>query len=231
MWCLYSIGPLVERLFGNISFAFLYLASGIGGAIASMITGPGRPSVGASGAIFGMFGALLAFLIIHRRSVPGSVLKPLRSSALGFVVFNTVFAAVAPLIDLAAHMGGLATGFVAGLILVPHWPVVHSTRRWPRELVLGAALGCTLLGLATGLTDWRKHSLSPAVKLHDFSIQILPAFKELSAISTLMPSDERVASRLPGPGDPRTACPTTARPPLPRHRESDPADPRFDTRP
>ena len=57
--------------------AVLYLAAGVGGAIASMATLPGRVSVGASGAIFGMLGALLAFLLIHRRSVPGTVLRPL----------------------------------------------------------------------------------------------------------------------------------------------------------
>ncbi len=199
MWCLYSIGPLVERLFGNVSFAVLYLASGIGGAIASMTYRPERASVGASGAIFGMFGALLAFLIIHRRSVPGSVLKPLRSSAVGFVVFNTIFAAVAPMIDQAAHMGGLATGFIAGLILVPPWPVVASTRRWLRELALGATLGCALLGLATGMARWREQLLSPAAKLDDFFIQIEPAYSELVAISTLMPGGERVRADLQTP--------------------------------
>lgn len=191
MWCLYSIGPLVERLFGNVSFALLYLASGIGGAIASMTSRPDRPSVGASGAIFGMFGALLAFLIIHRRSVPGSVLKPLRSSAVGFVVFNTLFAAVAPMIDQAAHMGGLATGFIAGLILVPPWPVVNSTRRLGRELVLGASLGCALLGLATGIARLRQQSLTPAVKFDDFRNQVGPAYNELIAIGKLMPGGER----------------------------------------
>jgi rhomboid protease GluP len=192
MWCLYSIGPLVERLFGNISFAVLYLASGIGGAVASMATRPERPSVGASGAIFGMFGALLAFLIVHRRSVPGSVLKPLRSSAVGFVVFNTLFAAAAPMIDQAAHMGGLATGFIAGLILVPPWPVVASTRRWFRELALGAVLASALVGLASGMARWREQWLTPAAKLDDFSIQVEPARNEMVAIGALMPGSESV---------------------------------------
>jgi rhomboid protease GluP len=199
MWCLYSIGPLVERLFGNLSFGLLYLASGIGGAIASMTSRPDRPSVGASGAIFGMFGALLAFLIVHRRSVPGTVLKPLRSSALGFIVFNTLFAAVAPMIDQAAHLGGLATGFVAGLILVPPWPAVQSTRRWLWRLALGAALGCALVGLATGMARWRQQSLPPAVKLDDFTSQIEPAYNEIIAIATLMPVGERVRADFKAP--------------------------------
>jgi rhomboid protease GluP len=199
MWCLYSIGPLVERLFGNFSFGVLYLASGIGGAIASMATRPDRPSVGASGAIFGMFGALLAFLIVHRQSVPASVLKPLRSSALGFVVFNTLFAAAAPMIDQAAHLGGLATGFVAGLLLVPPWPVVHSTRRWLRQIALGAAVSCALLGLATGMALLREHSLTPAAKLDDFTSQIEPAYYEIFAIATQMPGGGRDRAEVGAP--------------------------------
>ena len=85
-------------------------------------------------------------------------------------MFNTLFAAAAPMIDQAAHMGGLATGFIAGLILVPPWPVVASSRRWLRELALGAVLACALVGLATGMARWREQWLTPAAKLDDFSM-------------------------------------------------------------
>ena len=155
MWCLFTIGPLVERFFGNLTTAGLYLAAGIGGAIASMATMPVRVSVGASGAIFGMLGAILAFLIIHRHTVPATVLRPLRSSALSFVVFNTLFGAAVPNIDQAAHMGGLATGFLGGLLLIRPWPVVRSPWLSLRRLVLGLALAGTLLGAGVGLIRWR----------------------------------------------------------------------------
>ena len=149
MWCLYSIGPLVERLFGNFAFAAIYLAAGIGGAIASMATLPFRVSVGASGAIFGTLGDFLAFLIVHRRSVPGSVLKPLRSSALSFVIFNTLFGVAVPNIDQSAHMGGLAAGFVGGLLLIRPWPVVRTLGTTLRRLALGAALAGDSWGSAS----------------------------------------------------------------------------------
>ncbi len=80
MWSLMAIGPLVERLYGNFTYAVIYLAAGVGGAIASVAASPIRVSVGASGAICGVLGALLAFLVAHRRSVPTMVLKPLRAT-------------------------------------------------------------------------------------------------------------------------------------------------------
>ena len=65
MWSLLAIGPLVERLYGNVAFAVIYLAAGIGGALSSIAANPVRASVGASGAICGVLGALVAFLLVH----------------------------------------------------------------------------------------------------------------------------------------------------------------------
>jgi rhomboid protease GluP len=188
MWCLYSIGPLVERLFGNAVFAVIYLAAGIGGAIASMATRPLRPSVGASGAIFGVFGALLAFLIIHPKAVPGSVLKPLRSSALSFVIFNTLFAAAVPIIDQEAHMGGLATGFLAGLVLTRPWPVVQSLGLHVRRFALGLTLCAALVGLAISACRWRERTLPPGARLEDFEAQVGSSLREFNAIFEVMPA-------------------------------------------
>ena len=111
MWSLLVIGPLVERIYGHLAFAVLYLAAGIGGAIASAAVPPMRVSVGASGAICGILGGLLAFLIVHRRTIPPTVLRQLRKNVLAVVVFMAVLGVVVPNIDQAAHLGGLATGF------------------------------------------------------------------------------------------------------------------------
>lgn len=186
MWCLYSIGPLVERLFGNLAFAALYLAAGIGGAIASMATLPFRVSVGASGAIFGILGALLAFLIVHRRSVPSSVLKPLRSSALSFVIFNTLFGAAVPNIDQSAHMGGLATGFLGGILLTRPWPVVRSTVTTLRRVALGVVLAGALLGIGRAAIAYRERTLPPEVLYADFTAQIAPAMEKFNEIVRTM---------------------------------------------
>jgi rhomboid protease GluP len=188
MWCLFTIGPLVERFFGNVATAAIYLVAGIGGAIASMATLPPRVSVGASGAIFGLLGALLVFLIIHRKAVPGNVLRPLRSSALSFVVFNTMFGAVVPNIDQAAHLGGLASGFLGGLVLSRPWPVIHSPWLCFRRLALGLALAGTLAGAGAAAIFWRERTLPPQARLRDFADQVAPVFDACRRSSAAIPS-------------------------------------------
>jgi rhomboid protease GluP len=122
MYCLATAGPLVERLFGHLAFAGLYVLSGLGGAIASLCVHPTALSAGASGAIFGIFGALLGFLAIRHREVPSALLRPMRGGALAFIGYNTVFGLGFPGIDMAAHFGGLVVGFVCGLLLTAVTP-------------------------------------------------------------------------------------------------------------
>ena len=193
MWCLYNIGPLVERFFGNVATAAIYLAAGVGGAIASMATLPVRVSVGASGAIFGLLGALLAFLLVNHRSVPTTVLNPLRSSALSFVIFNTIFGAAVPIVDQSAHLGGLATGFLAGLVLIRPWPVVRTYWLALRRLLLGLFLVAAVLGAGVALVHWREHTLPPLSRLEDFNSQAVPAIEEFDEISQAIPDVNELA--------------------------------------
>lgn len=151
MFCLWQIGPLVERLYGNVGFTCLYLAAGLGGAMASVWWHPLVIGVGASGAIFGLFGGLLAFLLTHRATIPGSVLRPMRSGVLTFVVYNVLFGLAIPGIDNAAHLGGLATGFVAGLALRRPWPTPRPTSGLVRQLVSALALAAGLYLLGRGV--------------------------------------------------------------------------------
>lgn len=177
MWCLRSLGPLIERFYGNLGYACLYLSAGIGGAVASAVTPPARVSVGASGAIFGILGALLAFLLLRRRAVPPSVLAPLRSSALSFVVFNTLFGAVVPAIDQAAHMGGLATGFVVGLILAPKWPRRESAGGIARTALLSLLAVAILTGVSAAALQWRAGTITPVDMARDFGRRFQPPYE------------------------------------------------------
>jgi rhomboid protease GluP len=151
MWCLLSVGPLVERLFGHLGFAALYLLAGVGGSLASLWAHPVSFGAGASGAIFGVFGGLLAFLAVHRHVVPPAVLKPLRASAISCVAYNTLYGLMIPAIDNAAHLGGLATGFACGLLLQRPWPPGRGSSAAPRRLVAAGALAGGL-ALAYALT-------------------------------------------------------------------------------
>ena len=90
MYALYQGGALVERLFGSARFAVIYLLSALSGSVASGWWDPLRNSAGASGAIFGVYGALLAFLAVRRADIPPSMLKSISSSALLFCLYSLV---------------------------------------------------------------------------------------------------------------------------------------------
>jgi len=121
-WALYQLGSLFEIWLGSSRLLVTYFASGVAGSLASVLWntfGGGnlyRPSVGASGAIFGLLGALIAFLF-RRRSRLTPVAKSLFTQLLFWAGANLVLGATFPLIDNAAHLGGLVAGLSAGLVL------------------------------------------------------------------------------------------------------------------
>ncbi|MFA9440479.1 rhomboid family intramembrane serine protease [Uliginosibacterium sp. sgz301328] len=114
MMALWQIGQIAERLFGSAAFALLFLVTGVVGALSSNWWGPLTVSVGASGAIFGVAGALLAYLFVCRGQMPVSVLQQTRGSMLAFVAYSLFAGAAVPGIDNAAHGGGLLAGLIAG---------------------------------------------------------------------------------------------------------------------
>src|ERR1700740_170638 len=117
MFVLFSIGLFMESLAGRVPFVVLYLVCGLGGSAASLAWHPSIVSAGASGAIFGLYGALLGFLVPPRGSNPAESLASLRKGALTFIGYNLLYG-LRPGVDMAAHLGGLATGFVLGLFLI-----------------------------------------------------------------------------------------------------------------
>lgn len=114
---LYILGLGCEHALGARGFAVVYVASAIGGSIVSMAVSPG-PSIGASGAIFGLMGALI--LIMHRERDRIFV----RDKRIGVVVaawagYTLFLGSLSPMVDNGAHLGGL----VAGALVVPLVPV------------------------------------------------------------------------------------------------------------
>jgi rhomboid protease GluP len=134
------LGPTIERFFGNLAFAAIYLFSGLGGALASMAVHPTLAAAGASGAIFGVFGAIVGFLAARWQSVPRTILTPLVVAALAFITSSLIAGIFEPRIDLAAHLGGLATGLVCGLLLWRRLPAVPGGRGLVRRLAVASVL-------------------------------------------------------------------------------------------
>jgi rhomboid protease GluP len=146
MFVLFNIGLFMESLAGRISFIVLYLVCGLGGSAASLTWHPSIVSAGASGAIFGLYGGLLGFLVRHRGSIPSESLASLRKGALTFIGYNLLFG-LRPGVDMAAHLGGLATGFVLGLFLIQP-PATFSSSSSSAELRASSRA-------PTSSPDWR----------------------------------------------------------------------------
>ncbi len=146
MLLLADLGRLMERLLGNVGYLTLYLVSAVLASLASLWWRPTIVSAGASGAGFGLCGALLAFLVVQRGTVPGAVVRHLRS-VLVFVGFNLIFGMTVAWIDNAAHIGGLAAGFGCGLLLArPLSPELVRGR--PARNAAAAAAGTVAVALA-----------------------------------------------------------------------------------
>ncbi|TNE45436.1 MAG: rhomboid family intramembrane serine protease [Deltaproteobacteria bacterium] len=144
MYSLYILGPAVERLFQPLGYFTLYWLSGLGGSLASVWWQPTVTSAGASGAIFGVFGALLGFGFRQKETLPHSVFVNLRNSGLMILGINFVLGLSVDAIDMAGHMGGLAVGFALAMVMSQPVGLSYSSKR--RNLALAA------LFLGTGLS-------------------------------------------------------------------------------
>ena len=156
MYALYLAGTIVERWYGPIRFMAFYLACAAAGSTASFVFGGDIPSVGASGAIFGLFGILLTAGRIHHPVDRQS--RGIMSQLLMLVLINIVFGfASGGSIDNAAHLGGLAAGLWLGALVPPTGvPTLSSLWHRPGEAAAGVAtapgyvmvLGLAVVGIA-----------------------------------------------------------------------------------
>jgi membrane associated rhomboid family serine protease len=161
MYALYICGPLTERLYGSRLFVAFYLLFGAAGSTASFVFGSNVPSVGASGAIFGLFGVLLAASRAHH-----PVLDRQGRSLVGqigmLIVLNLVLGfAMAARIDNAAHVGGLLAGLWLGVLIVPGrvstmrslWrrPAGEEASGTPSFLLPALGVGALVIVIAVGI--------------------------------------------------------------------------------
>ena len=116
MVSLYIIGRGMEMYFDTKSYLSIYLFSGLIGGLASLYIHPQSVGIGASGAIFGVFGALAGFFIAHRKHL-GAHTKAFMKEFTVIVVINLVFGLSIPAVDVSAHIAGLLVGFVGGFLL------------------------------------------------------------------------------------------------------------------
>jgi rhomboid protease GluP len=166
LWALWVGGRLTERLYGSATLLIVYLLSGLAGSIASVLWHPqGVISVGASGAVFGVFGALLAFLVTHRRAIDPRALWHVALPAIVFVIASLAFGATQPGIDNAAHLGGLAAGVAGGA-----WAgrrLGENLRVMPARAALLALAGAAAVATGVALVPAPPFDMRAEVRLRD----------------------------------------------------------------
>jgi membrane associated rhomboid family serine protease len=118
MLSLFFIGTAVEVLYGKWRYLAIYLLSGMAGGIATLFLTPDAIAAGASGAIFGVFGALGIFYILNRRNL-GAFGGGAITNWLFWLGLNLVWGFSTPGIGIWDHIGGLAAGMIVGAILMP----------------------------------------------------------------------------------------------------------------
>ena len=114
LYFLWAVGRVTEQIFGPVAYALVYFGSGLLASMVSCAVQPGIVSVGASGALFGVFGAFVGFTYRRRGLLPPEFVSSVRRNAMILVGINLVIGFAVPGIDLAAHIGGLVAGLAIG---------------------------------------------------------------------------------------------------------------------
>ena len=119
MWCLWRLGSLAELIYGRGRYIAIYLACAVVSGIFSLAWRgiSWAPSAGASGAIFGVAGALLATFYLRKLPLPPDAIKPILRNLLTFAIINLGIGSVVPGIDNAAHVGGMICGMLIGALM------------------------------------------------------------------------------------------------------------------
>ncbi len=146
---LYIMGRMLEPAIGRLNFAVVYVVSLLAGSFGALLFVPDSPSIGASGACFGVLGALI--VIAYHRGIS------IWQSGLGLtLVINIVFSLSVPGISIGAHLGGVVGGAICG------WLIVALAER--RRMPVAALAGCgvvAVVSVAAALAVAGGHGLTP----------------------------------------------------------------------
>jgi membrane associated rhomboid family serine protease len=149
MMSLYFVGTVLEPAIGRANFLAVYFASLLAGSFGALLFQPDAPTAGASGAIFGIFGALI--VVARERGIP------IWQSGLGVVLMiNLLFSVTFAGISLGGHLGGLAAGLITGAIVVQ----LSERRRMP-ALALTACALVAVASIVGALAVAGGHGLAP----------------------------------------------------------------------
>lgn len=116
MLSLYFLGRVFEKFFKPLAYLSIYFVTGIFGSLLLLFVTPESQAIGASGAIFGIFGALAGFAWVHRKSMHDEFMQFMRSFGI-ILLLNFAMGLAIPQIAMSAHIGGLIAGMISGVIM------------------------------------------------------------------------------------------------------------------
>lgn len=199
MISLWQAGEFVERIWGRKGMLLLYFGSGLLGSLASIWWKAQTLSVGASGAIFGLFGALLVWLLQNRHVMPPSLFKPMRGSLVFFMGYSLFAGFAIEGIDNAAHIGGLLAGGLMALSV--QRPIVsidpspwRQKRFWLGTLAIIACAGLLWVKAPKTAVAWQQHvdfaEVTQSLAMHDAVLtQQLQALWQAMLQRQVLPAD------------------------------------------
>ena len=188
MWCLWQLGLLAEYLYGPKTFLALYVMSGLAASIVSLARNPLVVTAGASGAIFGLAGALIATLYLGKLAAPPGAWRTSLISLVAFAGYNLAYGFLKGGIDNGAHVGGLLSGLVLGAVLSVDFRQQAPRQSRMRPIVFPAFAIVLLAGAAAV-----RFAHMPVVRLEHAEQQLRKgdtagALRELTEVVKLRPN-------------------------------------------
>ncbi len=142
MLLLWFLAQELEPVLGKVRFTLVYAVSLVGGSLGVIVLSPISPTLGASGAVFGLMGAMIVLQLRARHN-------PWNSGIVGLVLMNVLLTFTIPGISVGGHIGGLLAGALGGAIIQPlGWPQQDAVKRSVAVAVLTVALGAATVLLA-----------------------------------------------------------------------------------
>jgi rhomboid protease GluP len=189
---LWEAGKQLNRLYGNVQFLMIYFASAlVGSALSLHFSAQQSVSVGASGAVFGVLGALLTAMYRHRGRIPGIMSKNVMTSQGIFLVYALGQGFAKEGIDNAAHTGGLLAGSLLAWLLAGKMDEAQSARQ--RQLTVAAGLllpAMAVAGLVLTTPEPRVHHR----QLFEFQAGLARVLPDLQAAEKALQADGKAAS-------------------------------------
>ena len=172
MVALAQVGGYVERMYGSRHFLVIYFLSGLSGSVLSLLMNPTVVSAGASGAVFGVYGAFIAFATRKSLGVPASIAKSLLGSTIPFVAYNLFygFTAKGSGVDNWAHIGGLLGGLFTGFVMAREVSA-NRKQRDHKHLLVTSLIATGVVGVIAVLVFFAKgtYDAETAKKLGEYA--------------------------------------------------------------